>query len=247
MKRLIWCFETGICALLLLVVSACEAKDPLDGDSLARARHEMVEKQIVARGIETPAVVAALRKVPRHEFVPIAYREESYVDSPLPIGEGQTISQPFIVALMTALVYQKPGSKILEIGTGSGYQAAVLAEMAEKVYTIEIVPELAEKSKTTLQRLGYENIEFRQGDGYLGWPEAAPFDGIIVTAAPGHVPQPLVDQLKIGANLVIPVGEGVQQLKVIAKTEEGLVEKNALAVRFVPMTGKAEEIGADGK
>jgi len=180
-------------------------------------------------------------KVPRHLFVPDKWSEFAYADHPLPIGEEQTISQPYIVAYMTQALQLKPGDKVLEIGTGSGYQSAVLAELVDEVYTIEIVSVLAARSKTLLQELGYDNIHVRAGDGYRGWPEAAPFSAVIVTAAPDHVPQPLVEQLAIGGRMVLPVGDEFQQLVRLSKSASGVRADTLLPVRFVPMTGKAQE------
>jgi len=191
-----------------------------------------------------PAVLAAIRAVPRHEFVLPAYREYAYDDRPLPIGEGQTISQPYIVALMTDLASVGPDSAVLEVGTGSGYQAAVLAEIADHVYTIEIVAPLGERAAETLERLGYDNVSVRIGDGYQGWPEAAPFDAIVVTAAPETVPAPLIEQLKVGGHLVIPVGPegGAQSLEVLEKNADGSVNsRHVLPVRFVPFTRDGED------
>lgn len=207
-------------------------------DSHAEARHRMVQIQIVARGVEDPRVVAAMEAVPRHEFVLPEDVGEAYADHPLPIGYGQTISQPYIVALMTELLELKPGEKVLEIGTGSGYQAAVLAELTDKVYTVEIIPELAASAAERLQRLGYTKVKTRQGDGYYGWAEEAPFDAIIVTAAPDHVPPPLIEQLKDGARLVIPVGPpgGYQTLWRITKSEGKVISENITGVLFVPLT-----------
>jgi len=187
------------------------------------------------------AVMAALGKVPRHRFVPASQEAFAYENRPLPIGNAQTISQPYIVALMTDLLDPKPGDRVLEVGTGSGYQAAVLAELVAKVYTIEIVEPLAKRAKKVLGDLGYGNVEARIGDGYNGWPEAAPFDSIVVTAAPAAIPQPLVDQLKAGGKLVVPVGdaEDVQQLLLSEKQADGTVAvRRTLAVRFVPLTRK---------
>ncbi len=192
------------------------------------------------RAAIAPPVMAAMGRVPRHEFVPESLRAFAYVNRPLPIGEDQTISQPYIVALMTDLLDVAPGDRILEVGTGSGYQAAVLAEMGAKVWSIEIIETLALSARARLERLGYRNVSVRAGDGYHGWAEAAPFDGIVVTAAAPHVPQPLVDQLAPGAALVIPVGPAgaVQQLLVIEKQADGGVATRAvLPVRFVPLTG----------
>lgn len=213
---------------------------PADGDADRRTR--MVETQIVARGVRDPRVLAAMRKVPRHRFVDAEQRAQAYEDHPLPIPGNQTISQPYIVALMTELLELEPSSRVLEIGTGSGYQSAVLAELAERVYTIEIVPELARLAETRLKELGYANVTVREGDGYRGWPEHAPFDGIIVTAAPERIPQPLLDQLAPGGIMVIPVGGFFQELKVFRKSADGRVtEKDILPVRFVPMTGEVEK------
>ena len=201
----------------------------------------MVSGQIEARGISNPRVLAALRKVPRHRFVPDELRGQAYRDTPLPIGHQQTISQPYIVALMTELIEPEPSMKVLEIGTGSGYQAAVLAECVDRVYTIEILPELGRLADELLEELGYENIVTRIGDGYDGWPDEAPFDAILVTAAPPSIPKPLLEQLKIGGKLVIPVGEFSQDLVVVTRTEDGYERRPASYVRFVPMTGKAQE------
>jgi len=209
-------------------------------DVFAEARKAMVKTQIEPRGVKDKKVLKAMRAVPRHRFVPAGLVQRAYSDGPLPIGEGQTISQPYIVALMTELLGLKGGEKILEIGTGSGYQAAVLAEIVEHVYTIEIICSLAETADKRLKEMEYDNITVRCGDGYQGWEEHAPFDGVIVTAAPDHIPQPLVDQLKVGAKLVIPVGDVFQELMVITKTETGIQKMNAIPVRFVPMTGEAE-------
>ncbi|TDI12008.1 MAG: protein-L-isoaspartate(D-aspartate) O-methyltransferase [Acidobacteria bacterium] len=201
----------------------------------------MVERDLTARGVEDPQVLEAMRQVPRHLFVPEALRPHAYEDRPLPIGLGQTISQPYIVALMTALADVGPGDRVLEIGTGSGYQAAVLSVLAHRVYSIEILEELSLRAQKVLHETGRDNIEFRVGDGYRGWPEAAPFDAIVVTAAPPHVPQPLVEQLAQGGRLVIPVGTAYQELLVLEKTAGGLVRRRSIPVRFVPMTGEAQQ------
>ncbi len=200
-------------------------------------RARMVETQIVARGVRDPAVLAAMRRVPRHELVPEPWRAEAYEDRPLPIGEGQTISQPYIVALMTELAAVGPGARVLEVGTGSGYQAAVLATLGAEVYTIEIVPSLAASARVAFDRLGYGTIRSRQGDGYRGWPDAAPFAAIVVTAAPPEVPPALLAQLAPGGRLVIPVGTAQQELQVHERTAEGLRVRSVIPVRFVPMTG----------
>jgi protein-L-isoaspartate(D-aspartate) O-methyltransferase len=186
-----------------------------------------------------PRVLAALGRVPRHRFVPAHLADRAYENRPLPIGHEQTISQPFIVALMTELIDPKPTDRVLEVGTGSGYQAAVLAELVARVYTIEIVRPLGERAAELLKSLGYRNIEVRIGDGYLGWPEAAPFDAVVVTAAPDHMPQPLIDQLAPGGRLIAPVGMrgGIQQLQLLRKDEQGrAVTRSVLEVRFVPLT-----------
>ena len=201
----------------------------------------MVATQIEARGIADPQVIRAMQEVPRHEFVPERLKSLAYSDGPLPIGDGQTISQPYIVAFMTKALKLMPHDKVLEIGTGSGYQAAVLAEIVDSVFTIEIIENLGKSGEARLMRLDYQNVFVRIGDGYQGWPEEAPFDAIIVTAAPDHIPQPLIDQLKIGGRLVIPVGAGIQELVRITKTTDGTKRENLLPVRFVPMTGEAEK------
>ncbi len=209
----------------------------------------MVEKQIEARGVRDQAVLNAMRKVPRHLFVPADMLESAYDDTPLSIGHGQTISQPYIVALMTELLQLTSTQKVLEIGTGSGYQTAILAELVGTVYTIEIVEPLVEPTQKLLQSLGYTNVVSMYGDGYQGWPEYAPFDGIIVTAAPSLVPKPLIQQLTMGGRMVIPVGDYHQDLILLTKTKSGLQRRNVTAVRFVPMTGEVEKQNAndDGK
>jgi protein-L-isoaspartate(D-aspartate) O-methyltransferase len=209
-------------------------------DPFTAARFRMVDEQIRARGVEDSLVLATMRRVPRHLFVPRELRSVAYTDGALPIGLGQTISQPYIVALMTELARLEGGETVLEIGTGSGYQAAVLADIADTVYTIEIVEPLAATAAARLESLGYANVVVRAGDGYQGWAEHAPFDAVVVTAAPDHVPGPLVEQLAVGGRLVIPVGDTYQELLQITKTEEGVVERRVIPVRFVPMTGEAE-------
>ena len=201
-------------------------------------REKMVETQIKARGVKDPRVLSALLKVERHRFVPEECLSSAYSDQPLPIGEGQTISQPYIVALMTELLELKGEEKVLEIGTGSGYQAAILAELAKEVYSVEIVEPLASMAKKRLSELGYQNVTVKAGDGYLGWPEAAPFDGIIVTAAPDHIPKPLIEQLKEGGRMVVPVGTHTQELMKIVKRPGKMETTNVIPVVFVPMTGE---------
>jgi protein-L-isoaspartate(D-aspartate) O-methyltransferase len=219
--------------------------DPRAEAAWREAREEMVRSQIEARGIGDERVLTALRRVPRHRFVPANQRDSAYADRPLPIGHGQTISQPYIVALMSDLAKIAPGDSVLEIGTGSGYQAAVLAEMGAKVRTIEIVAPLAERSRTLLRELGYEGVEVRTGDGYRGWPEKAPFDAIVVTAAPPGIPEPLKQQLAVGGRLVVPVGTRLQELMVLTRTPQGFREQRVLPVRFVPMTGEAQGAAAE--
>lgn len=204
-------------------------------------RIRMVSTQIELRGISDPRVLEAMRTIPRHFFVPPEYRERAYADHPLYIGSGQTISQPYIVALMTELMELEGGGKVLEIGTGSGYQAAILGELADRVFTIEIIESLAEKAKKTLKDMKCGNITVRLGDGYRGWPSEAPFDAIMVTAAPDHIPKPLLEQLKVGGCLVLPVGDFYQKLVRITRVENGYEEEEIIPVRFVPMTGEAEE------
>ena len=195
----------------------------------------MIEQQLRARGIADRSVLEAMVRVPRHRFVPAQHRHLAYADHPLPIGHDQTISQPYIVAYMTEAAQVSPDDKVLEIGTGSGYQAAILGELAGEVYTIEIIPALAERARTELRELGYENVHVRTGDGYAGWPEHAPFDAIVVTAAPDHVPPALVEQLAVNGRMVIPVGRGEQQMRVITKTDRGVIDETTLSVQFVPL------------
>lgn len=207
-------------------------------DRYAVQRERMVTEQLAGRDIRDPRVLAAMRRVPRHLFVPMPQRVSAYEDYPLPIGHGQTISQPYIVAYMTQALKIEPAHKVLEVGTGSGYQAAVLGELAAEVYTIEIVAPLAERAKAALAGAGYANVHVRHGDGYEGWPEEAPFDAIMVTAAPDHVPPPLIRQLAVGGRMIIPVGSGYQELRLIEKTDEGVIERSTIPVRFVPLTRK---------
>ncbi len=232
-------------AMILQVELACgdggETYVEPGRDPWPALREHMVKMQLEGRDIEDEVVLAVMRRVPRHRFVPEKWREYAYADHPLPIGEEQTISQPYIVAFMTQALQLKRSDRVLEIGTGSGYQAAVLAELVDSVYTIEIVAVLAERAGKLLRKIGYENIRVRTGDGYLGWPEAAPFDAIMVTAAPDHVPPTLVEQLAEGGHLILPVGGESQQLLRISK-EGGQTQVDTLfLVRFVPMTGRALE------
>jgi len=213
-------------------------------DALTIARRRMVAEQLAGpgRNITNALVLAAMEKVPRHEFVPERLRSQSYLDRPLPIGHDQTISQPFVVAFMTEQLEPKPTDKVLEIGTGSGYQAAVLAELVAKVYTVEIIEDLAKQAATDLKRLGYTNVSVRAGDGYKGWPEAAPFDAIIVTCAPEKIPPTLIEQLKNDGRMIIPVGPAWDQVLVLLRKHNGKLERHAvLPVRFVPMTRHSQK------
>ncbi len=244
----------------VIAVIACSSGDAPKGDEAsiridAGARYAEMREALVRRHVEPriddAAVVAAMRRVPRHRFVPEALRDRAYENNALPIEEGQTISQPIIVAMMTELLEIDRGDRVLEVGTGSGYQAAILAELAGEVFTIEIVPELGDAARRVLDALGYENIRYRIGDGFHGWPEEKPFDAIIVTAAPEEVPPPLLEQLRVGGRLVIPVGDLHQELVLMRRTGEGpedFVSDPVERVRFVPMTGevrRAEETGEE--
>jgi protein-L-isoaspartate(D-aspartate) O-methyltransferase len=246
MTRLMVWISTA--ALLCVAFPGCQsASRDSDGPEQAEARYtrlrsEMVAQQLRTWNITDPRVLAAMERVPRHLFVPEEYRSRAYGDSPLPIGYAQTISAPYIVALMTQLVRPRPDARVLDVGTGSGYQAAVLAELVETVYSIEILRPLADQAAARLTHLGYTNVEVRCGDGYRGWPEHAPFDVIILAAAPDHIPQPLVEQLAPGGRLVLPVGDFRQDLVVVEKQPDGSVQqRTVLPVRFVPMTGEAQE------
>lgn len=235
----------ALACLLTAGLAGCRTEDdrsqppeqPPAGPPHEGLRQMMVQQQIRSRGVKDKRVLAAMETVPRHEFVPADQRPHAYEDRPLPIGERQTISQPYIVALMTELLEIEEGDKVLEIGTGSGYQAAVLAELTPHVYTIEIIASLAERAEETLQRLGYDAVQVKTGDGYLGWPEHAPFDGIIVTCAPEEVPEALAEQLAEGGRMVIPVGPQWthQTLYVLRKRGGRLRQKEVIPVRFVPM------------
>jgi len=244
MKRMV-----NIFALIFLLFSCFENSNGKNGQDektdqeiYYTKRQEMVKRQIQRRGVKDSLVLKAMREVPRHKFVPTELESYAYSDRPLPIGERQTISQPYIVAFMTEHLGLEGGEKVLEIGTGSGYQAAILGEIAKEVYSIEIISSLGLTAKKKFKKMGYDNIHVRIGDGYLGWPEKAPFDGVIVTAAPNHIPQPLIDQLKPGGKMIIPVGDYYQELILITKSKKGkVVKKSVLPVTFVPMTGKAQK------
>jgi len=231
---------------LHVLASGQSAESP----ALTSQRMAMVQTQIERRGIRDPGVLEALRRVQRHQFVPPELMDQAYQDTPLPIGHGQTISQPYIVALMTELVRPQPGMRALDVGTGCGYQAAVLAEMVDQVYSIEIVAELADQARQRLSLLGYKNVQVRHGDGYAGWFEQAPFDIIVVAAAPERIPRPLLEQLANGGRMVIPVGLDSQDLKLIEKDSQGAIRESTITgVRFVPMTGQAtlSDLDSDGK
>ena len=227
---------------LVLVVSLaavmCSAPQAGLQRDWAAERQRMVAEQIRARDIKDPRVLAAMERVPRHLFVPEEVRSEAYRDHPLPIGHEQTISQPYIVAFMTEALDVQPEHKVLEIGTGSAYQAAILGELAREVYTMEIVEPLAASARRTLESLGYRNVHVRAGNGYAGWPEQAPFDRIMVTAAPREVPPALIEQLKMNGVMAIPVGDVLQELRILRRTPSGMETLRTLPVRFVPMTGK---------
>lgn len=238
MKRFI--AAVGLVGLTLVLFALPVASDD---DTRSLERDRMVATQIEARGISNPRVLRAMRTVPRERFVPASQRANAYQDRPLPIGHRQTISQPYIVALMSELADVGPGSRVLEVGTGSGYQAAVLAAMGARVYSIEIVAPLTKRAKRTLDALGYgTRVTVRAGDGYAGWPSEAPFDAVVVTAAPPAIPAPLKEQLKVGGRLVIPVGQHHQRLQVVTRKDKGFRERTVIPVRFVPMTGKAQDL-----
>jgi protein-L-isoaspartate(D-aspartate) O-methyltransferase len=223
---------------IVVAALACQARDPQwaqDVTDPAQARSRMVNDQLRKRDIRDERVLDVMSRVPRHLFVPEAHRADAYGDYPLPIGHGQTISQPYIVAFMTEALKMQPDHKVLEIGTGSGYQAAVLAELVREVYTIEIVGPLGESARKTLESLGYRNVHVRIGDGYRGWPEQSPFDRIMVTAAPAEVPPALVEQLAVGGLMAVPVGSVYQELRILRKSRDGLELLATMPVRFVPM------------
>jgi len=240
--RLAWPWLAASVLALAVAPAACDrarVRSAPDNDEFS-ARERMVEGQIRSRGVKDARVLAAMRKIPRHDFVPPEVRDHAYEDRPLSIGYNQTLSQPYIVAVMSELRRPQPGHRVLEVGTGSGYQAAVLSELVEHVFTIEIVPELAERARLVLAKSGHENVSVIVGDGFRGLPDAAPFDGIMVTAAPHEVPPPLLEQLAVGGRLVLPVGKNRQWLRVFERSEEGIREEKLFEVRFVPMTGEAQ-------
>ena len=233
--KILFCLFLGWC--VILAPNTLAEENIQEAENYDKLREQMVYSQIEKRGIKDTRVLQALGKVPRHLFVPEQYRDRAYGDFPLPIGEGQTISQPYIVALMSQVLKLDGTEKVLEIGTGSGYQAAVLGELAKEVYTIEIEKPLGEKARNILAQMGYQNVHVNVGDGYKGWPQHSPFDAIIVTCAPTSVPAPLVEQLAEGGRMVIPVGEaGNQHLVLLTKTRGGVEQKKIIPVRFVPMT-----------
>jgi protein-L-isoaspartate(D-aspartate) O-methyltransferase len=234
--------------VLLFLLNSCApfslseqiADEEIANQDFAKQRRNLID-ELRSQGISSSTVLDAMLKVPRHKFVPSSQQHMAYQNRPLSIGHGQTISQPFIVGYMTEAASIAPGEKVLEIGTGSGYQAAVLAELAKKVYTIEIIPELAEGARSVLSELGYKNVQVKTGNGYEGWPEHAPFDAIVVTAAPDEVPQALVNQLALKGKMVIPVGSTFQEMVIITRDESGVVERRTIPVRFVPMVGKPKQ------
>lgn len=219
-------------------MAACSGSEMTAQYNFQAMRERMVETQIRARDVTNAAVLQAMRRVPRHLFVPDDVRPFAYEDRPLPIGRGQTISQPYIVAYMTEALQLDPAHTVLEIGTGSGYQAAVLADIVKQVYSVEIVPDLAETARRAIAEAGYKNVEVRAGNGYMGWPDRAPFDRIIVTAAPAEIPQALIEQLAVGGVMVVPVGTTFQEIVVVNRTPDGIVQKRTIEVRFVPMVSK---------
>ena len=226
------------CSAVLLTTLGCGVGSQVAQPDWDTERRRMIDEQLKTRDIHSARVLDAMLRVPRHLFVPAPQRASAYSDYPLPIGHGQTISQPYIVALMTQSLEVEPHHRVLEIGTGSGYQAAVLSTLAKDVYSIEIVEPLADRARETLSNLGYRNVQVRAGNGYLGWPEHAPYDRIIVTAAPDEVPPALVQQLKVGGLMAIPVGDIIQELRILRRTAEGTTTLRTYPVRFVPMIGK---------
>jgi protein-L-isoaspartate(D-aspartate) O-methyltransferase len=246
-RRSFWTAVLALPGALGMLVGCREGsvqpKSESSEDDWRAQRERMLAEQLAARGIRDERVLAAMRKVPRHRFVQASEASHAYEDRPLPIGHGQTISQPYIVAYMSQALELSGDERVLDVGTGSGYQAAILGELAREVWSIEIVAPLAASAGERLSALGYQNVHVRCGDGYLGWPEHAPYDAILVAAAPDHVPQPLVDQLALGGRMILPVGKSEQDLVLLRKTPTGIVQEDVLPVRFVPMTGVAEERG----
>jgi protein-L-isoaspartate(D-aspartate) O-methyltransferase len=238
MRVVAWLSATMAMAVALGACGTPRTESRIVQQDWAVARAEMVRRQLRGRDIVDPRVLDAMGRVERHLFVPESARSAAYEDMPLTIGQGQTISQPYIVAFMTQALEVQPDHRVLEVGTGSGYQAAILAELVKELYTIEIVPELGERARATLERLNYRNAQVRIGNGYFGWPEHAPYDRIMVTAAPEDVPSALVEQLRIGGLMAIPVGVGDQELRILRRTDQRLETLRTLPVRFVPMTGK---------
>ena len=236
MKRKSIPMAVGVLLSALIVVQ-CTAAD----DSRFQQRRAALVREVTRMGVGDPKVLRALNKVERHKFVPEDRRDYAYHNYPLPIGQQQTISQPYIVAYMTEALKLSPDDTVLEIGTGSGYQAAVLAELVRKVYSIEIIASLGRKAEETLKRLGYRNVAVKIGDGYLGWPEYAPFDAIIITAAPPRIPEPLIKQLKDGGRMILPLGTASQELILLTKKGTEIIKRKLLPVRFVPMTGKVQQ------
>ena len=228
-------------ALGLAAAVALTAPAAAGSDGFELLRRSMVEQQVKQRGITQPEVLAAMEQVPRHLFVPESLRSEAYSDQPLVLGQGRTVYQPYVVALMTSLLDLKHGAKVLEVGTGSGYHAAVLSRIAREVYSIEIMEPVANQASKRLSVLGYHNVEVRWGDGYRGWPEKQPFDAILLSAAPSQIPKPLLDQLRVGGKMVAPVGGFFQDLLVITKTADGLEKRTVIPVRLSPMKGKAQD------
>ena len=225
----------GLAVFLALAATAAAV------DGFEALRHSMVEQQVKGRGITQPEVLAAMEQVPRHLFVPDALRDQAYRDQPLVLGQGRTVYQPYVVALMTSLLDLKHGDKVLEIGTGSGYHAAVLSRIAREVYSVEIVEPVASQASKRLSVLGYHNVEVRVGDGYQGWAEKAPFDAIILSAAPPYIPKPLINQLRVGGKMVVPVGGFLQDLLVITRTADGIEKTKVIPVRLSPMKGQVQD------
>ena len=237
---------TALIALLVSLLASAPAvsgEEDLKQDFLQRARRQMVEEQIVRRGVVDPRVVAAMRDVPRHEFLPEGVQDQAYGDIAVPIGDGQHILQPYLVALMAELLELSGDERVLEIGTGTGYQAGVLSRLAGEVYTVEIIQDLAQRARSTLASLGYDNVHVRVGDGYQGWPQEAPFDAILLTAAVERPPQPLLEQLEMGGRAVMPIGAFFQDLVVFVRTPDGIEKRRSIPVRLEPMTGTLREDG----